>query len=131
MRKYSIMCFAAMLFIFVSLQMMTIDVPGLQAQSHNRLAVVISSTTSGNPPLVIEGYFIYVEDGKEIKNKIDKSGWGWNVFGEYIKEVHVRKVSGDGSFQIYVMENSKSVFESGSVSSLDPIVYEGKREIQQ
>jgi len=99
----------------------------LQAQSDNHLAVVIRSTTSGNPPLVVEGYFIYIENGKEIKRLIDKSGWGWNFFGEYIKEVHVRKVSGDGSFQIYVVENSKPVFESGSVSSRDPFIYEREK----
>ncbi len=127
MSRYPIRCFVAMVFFFVGLQIITINVPNLRAQSNNRLAIVICSTTSGNPPLVIEGYFIYIESGKEVKRMIDKTGWGWNFFGEYIKEVHVRKVSGDGSFQISVMENSNPVFESGSVSSLDPVIYEREK----
>ncbi len=124
MSRYPITCFISMVFLFVGLQIITIDVPDLLAQSNNRLAVVIGSTSTGNPPLVIEGHFIYIESGKEIKRKIDKTGWGWNFFGEYIKEIHVRKVSGNGSFQISAMENSEPVFESGSVSSLDPVIYE-------
>ncbi len=127
MSRYPITCFISMVFLFVGLQIITIEVPDLYAQSSNSLAVVISSTSAGNPPLVIEGYFIYIESGKEIKRKLDKTGWGWNFFGEYIKEVHVRKVSGDGSFQIYVVEDSKPVFESGSVSSLDPVIYEREK----
>ena len=127
MNKYPIRCFVSIIFLFIGLQIITLEVPDLQAQSDNHLAVVISSTTSGNPPLVVKGYFIYIENGKEIKRLIDKSGWGWNFFGEYIKEVHARKISGDGSFQIYVVENSKPVFESGSVSSLAPVIYEREK----
>ena len=123
MKKHSIRCFMVMVCFFTGLQILTIDVSNLPAGSDNKLAVVICSSTSPKNPLVIDGYFIYVKNGKEIKRKIDKSGWGWNVFGEYIKEVKVRKVSGDGSYQLYVMENSASIFESGSVSSCDPVVY--------
>ena len=124
MKKHSIRYFMIMVCVFTGLQILTIDVSSLPAESDNKLAVVICSTSSGKPPLVIEGYFIYVENGKEIKRKIDKSGYGWNVFGEYIKEVKVRKVSGEGSYHLYVMENSENIFDSGSVSSCDPVVYE-------
>jgi hypothetical protein len=123
-RNLRITCLTAFIIVIVALQLLTIHHSQSTAQSEHKLAVVICSTTTGNPPLVVEGSFIYVKDGKEITRKIDKTGWGWNVRGEYIKELQVSKISGNGSFQIYVIEDSVTLFESGPVDTLEPVHYE-------
>jgi hypothetical protein len=99
----------------------------ISAQTENKLAVVITSVSpSDEEPLNLRGYYIYVLKGKEVKEEIDKNAWGWNFEGDYIKEVRVEKVSGEGSFQLFVIENDEFIFESGSVDSKSPVVY--KRE---
>lgn len=99
----------------------------LVAQSTNRLAVVITSTAPSEKELPqLKGQYVYVSDGKEIKETIDKNGWGYNFEGEYIKKVIVQKIGGGGSYQVFVMENDSLIFESGTVSNANPVVY--KRE---
>ena len=99
----------------------------LFAQTENKLAVVITSVSPSNEnQLKLKGYYIYISKAKEIKEEIDKNAWGWNFEGDYIKEVKVKKVSGEGSFQLFVIENDQFIFESGTVETSEPVIY--KRE---
>jgi len=96
----------------------------LMAQSDNKLAVVITSTAPSVKELPqLNGHYTYISDGKEIKEKIDKNGWGYNFDGEYVKEVIVQKIGGGGSYQVFVMENDSLIFESGTVSTVDSVIY--------
>ena len=97
------------------------------AQTENKLAVVITSISpSDEKPLKLKGHYIYISKGKEVKEEIDKNAWGWNFEGDYIKEVKVEKASGEGSFQLFVIENDEFLFESASVETSEPVIY--KRE---
>jgi hypothetical protein len=72
---------------------------------------------------VLQGYFIYVAGGKEIKKEIDKNGWGWNFSGEYVKEVKVAKISGGGDFKLFIIENDVTIFDSGKITVSEPVIY--------
>ena len=107
--------------IGISCQILGIDLSDVQAQSDNKLAVVITATGGS---IKIKGYYVYVKDGQDIKRDIEKdNAWGWNFRGEYIKEVKVQKIAGDASYRLFVIENKETVFESDSVTSSEPIVY--------
>ncbi len=97
-----------------------------QAQSNNKLLAVVI-TASGNT-IKVKGYCVYVKDGKDFRKELEKdNAWGWNFRGEYIKEVKIQKVSGDASYRLFVMEGPKTVFESESISSHEPIIYKRKQ----
>ncbi|VAX20738.1 hypothetical protein MNBD_IGNAVI01-1104 [hydrothermal vent metagenome] len=106
-----------------------------QAQSNNRMLGVVVMVKGDS--IKLKGYCIYVKDGKEIRKKLEKdNAWGWNFHGEYIKEVKMQKISGDASFQLFIMEGDDSasgqpVFESDWVSSSKPITYKRKTPIQK
>ncbi|OQX85657.1 MAG: hypothetical protein B6D63_01820 [Candidatus Latescibacteria bacterium 4484_7] len=77
--------------------------------------------------IAVTGYCIYVKDGKEIERELEKdNAWGWSFRGEYIKEVKMQKVSGDASYELFVMEGDEMVFQSERTSSTDPIIYKRK-----
>ena len=101
-----------------------------QTQSNDKLLGVVIMV-NGNT-IKVKGYCIYVKEGKEIKKELEKdNAWGWNFRGEYIKEVKMQKVSGDASYQLFIMEGHDSasgqpVFESGSISSTEPVIYKRK-----
>ena len=101
-----------------------------QTQSNDKLLGVVIMV-NGNT-IKVKGYCIYVKEGKEIKKELEKdNAWGWNFRGEYIKEVKMQKVSGDASYQLFIMEghdsaSGQSVFESGSISSTEPVIYKRK-----
>ncbi len=104
-----------------------------QNPSQNKLLGVVAMV-KGNT-IDLEGYCIYVKDGKEVKKNLTKNNaWGWNFRGDYVKEVKLRKVSGDASFQLFVMEGKDAatgqpVFESDWISSTKPVIY--KRKVQK
>jgi|GEM_PF-1486902 hypothetical protein len=103
------------------------DVVKAESQSHNKLLAVVI-TANGNT-IKVKGYCIYVKDGQEIRKELEKdNAWGWNFRGEYIKEVKIRKVSGDASYRLFIMEgkSDQPVFESDTIISTEPVVY--KRE---
>ena len=101
-----------------------------QTQSNDKLLGVVIMV-NGNT-IKVKGYCIYVKGGKEIKKELEKDdAWGWNFRGEYIKEVKMQKVSGDASYQLFIMEGQDSasgqpVFESDSINSTEPIIYKRK-----
>ena len=97
-----------------------------KAQSNNILTIMLSTTSSGDHPK-IKGYYIYVKDGQDIREEIERvGGYGWNFFGEYIKELKVQMIGGDGTYQISIRENRVTVFESEQISTSDPVVYKKK-----
>jgi len=110
-------------FMFSS-QTISICLADEKAQSNNSLSIVLSTTSTGDHPK-IKGYYIYVKDGKDIRKEIERAGgWGWSFLGEYIKEVNVQMVAGDGTYQLLVRENRVTVFESERMSTSDPVIYQ-------
>jgi hypothetical protein len=99
------------------------------SQQQNKLAVVItSSSESVENPVEVKGYYIYLSKGKKIKEEINKNAWGWNFEGEYIDEVKVEKVKGEGAYQLFIIENDQTIYESGLKDSLEPIFYKKEKE---
>ncbi|GBD98667.1 hypothetical protein BMS3Abin07_00693 [bacterium BMS3Abin07] len=102
-----------------------------QTQPSDKLLGVVIMV-NGNT-IKVKGYCIYVKNGKEIRKELEKdNAWGWNFRGEYIKEVKIQKVSGDASYRLFIMEGKDSasgqpVFESGSISSDEPVIYKRKQ----
>ncbi len=89
------------------------------------LAVVVNVT---GKTIRVKGYCVYVKDGREVRKELEKdNAWGWSFRGEYVKEMEMRKVSGDASFKVFVMEGNDTVFESPSVSSFEPVRYSRKK----
>ena len=81
------------------------------AQANTSLSVMISSQSTGNHPK-IKGYYVYVKDGQKIRKEIERvGGWAWSFRGEYIKEVKVQMVAGDGSYQL-VVEKTERLFSN-------------------
>ena len=109
------------IFLAIILLFTTSDFSFSQPKSYNKLAVVI--TTNGNS-IKVKGFIVFMKDGKEIKKEIEKdNAWGWNFSGDYIEEVHIRKISGDASYHLFVIENNNFLFESKSIKSNKPVVY--------
>jgi hypothetical protein len=99
------------------------------SQQQNKLVVVItSSSESVENPVEVKGYYIYLSKGKKIKEEINKNAWGWNFEGEYIDEVKVEKVKGEGAYQLFIIENDQTIYESGLIDSLEPIFYKKEKE---
>lgn len=107
--------------------MLDTGVVSAQTQSNNNLLGVVIMV-NGNS-IKVKGYCVYVKNGKEIRKELKKdNAWGWNFRGDYIKEVKMQKVSGDASYQLFIMEGKDSssgqpVFESDSISSTVPVIY--------
>ena len=81
------------------------------AQSNTSLSIMISSQSTGNHPK-IKGYYVYVKDGQKIRKEIERvGGWAWSFPGEYIKEVKVQMVAGDGSYQL-LLEKTVRLFSN-------------------
>jgi hypothetical protein len=96
----------------------------LLAKPENKLAVVITSSAISPDELPqIKGYYLYLSDGKEMKEVIDKNGWGYNFDGEYIQEVLVQKIAGEGTYQLFIIENDSLIYESGTVVTADTVIY--------
>jgi len=109
------------IFLAIILLFTTSDFSLSQPKSYNKLAVVI--TANGNS-IKVKGIIVFMKDGKEIKKEIEKdNAWGWNFLGDYIEEVHIRKISGDASYHLFVIENNNFLFESKSIKSNKPVVY--------
>jgi len=76
------------------------------------------------------GSYVYVKDGKEIKEDLSGKGNISKAFrGDYVKSCTVRNDSNsqDGlGIQLTISEDGNTVFESDTVTNTDPIVYEKK-----
>ena len=122
--KWQLFRFLAISIVFMfSTPTVSVCLAEEKVQSNNILSVVLSTTSSGDHPQ-IKGYYIYVKDGKDIREEIERvGGWGWSFFGEYIKEVNVRMVGGDGIYKISIRENRVTIFESEHMSRSESVVY--------
>ncbi len=120
MKKEEQTAFGNIIF-FIILLCVTSNFLYSQPKTYNKLAVVI---TAKGDSIKIKGYIVYIKDGKEIKKKIEKeNAWGWNLKGDYIKEVKVQKIAGDASYHLFVIENNNFLFESKEIKSNQPVVY--------
>ena len=74
------------------------------------------------------GSYVYVKDGKEIKEDIHGKGNLSEAFwGDYVKSCTVQKTSdSDETIQLIISENGKKVFESKEIDNKDAIIYEKK-----
>ena len=106
-----------------SLQTVSVCLADENVQSNYSLSIMLSTQSTGDQPK-IKGYYIYVKDGKDIREEIERvGGWGWSFLGEYIKEVNLKMVGGDGKYKIAIRENRVTVFESEHMSLYDRVVY--------
>jgi len=121
--KYILFLLIMASFVFSSRTLGMIP-PDSHSGKENKLAVVVSAVGDS---IKVKGYYIYVRDGKEYRCEVEKdNAWGWNFTGDYIKKVEMRKVAGNASYRLYVIENGQMLFESRSIQSKKPIVYERK-----
>ncbi len=99
-----------------------------QKQSHDNLLSVVVMVTGDT--IQLQGYCLYLKDGKELRKDLTTdTAWGWNFRGDTIKKVEIRKVGGDASYRVFIMEgrdtaSAREVFSSDTISSTDPVVYE-------
>ncbi len=122
---------AAMIVLMLIWRIYGTDVKEAYARSSDKLLGIVVMVKGKD--IKLKGYCIYVKDGKEIRRELEKdNAWGWNFHGDYIKEVKIQKISGDASYRLFIMEgtnsaNGQPVFESESISSTEPVVYQRKR----
>lgn len=96
-------------------------IPGTTVKS--RILNIEVTGTAG--PGTFTGSYIFVQDGKEIKKNITNRGS--SQYGDYIKSCTVQKTNDSESvIQLTITEDGKTVFESGEVTNMTPIVYERK-----
>jgi hypothetical protein len=78
----------------------------------------------GHPPVTFEGYMIYLQGGKPVRDKIEDMGSG-NVTkivrGEAITYLEVRRTSPKGTMKVWVMENDDTLFETEHLDTDQPI----------
>ena len=85
---------------------------------------VLAPGTGGDS---FSGSFIYVNNGKEIKEAISGGNWSKVFRGDYIKSCTIQKTSDEQKWITgWVSEEGKKIFDSGTVESGAPIVYEKK-----
>lgn len=119
-----------LLMLFMLLSIHDNAVSKSKGLSENKLLGIIAIVNGSN--IELEGYCIYVKNGKEIKVRLKKNNaWGWNFRGDYVKEVKIRKISGDASFRLFIMEgdnsaSGKTVFESDVIRSGKEVIYKRK-----
>jgi hypothetical protein len=81
------------------------------------------TTTEKLPHLV--GHFKYFSKGEEIVQEIDiEGGKAWNFSGEYISEVKVQNIAGEGYFQLFVSEGGESLLATDAIEDDRVVVYE-------
>jgi len=123
--KYKSKNLALILFAFIMLH--GSFETGAKDLSGNKLLGIIAIVSGSD--IELEGYCVYVKDGKEIKVELKKNNaWGWNFRGDYIKEVKIKKISGNASYRLFITEgknsaDGKTVFESGVIHSGKEIIY--------
>jgi len=80
----------------------------------------------GNPPVTFEGYMIYLQGEKPLKDKIEDMGSG-NVTrivrGEVLTYLEVKRTSPKGTMSVTITIDDETVFETGQLPADEPIIY--------
>lgn len=79
-----------------------------------------------HPPVTFEGYMIYLQGGKPLRDKIKDMGSGnvtLIVRGEAITYLEVRRTSPKGEMKVTIMEDEDIIFETEQVKSDEPIIF--------
>jgi hypothetical protein len=97
------------------------------ATSGKEKSLTFSVVSSGS--LDVETYtgsYVYVKDGKETKQEMNGKGdFSKTFWGDYIKSCSVQKTSGK-SLKVEISEDGKPLFQSGTITGSEPVVYERK-----
>jgi uncharacterized protein (TIGR03435 family) len=98
--------------------------PATKAKSINILAMGSAMPDAGT----FTGAYVYVKDGKEIKEDMSGKGNLSKAFwGDYIKSCTVQKDSDSQDWiQLVISEDGQDIFKSEKVRTKDPIVWEKK-----
>ena len=97
------------------------------AQKSINLGVSVMGMFSTKSPGILTCSYVYLDDGQEktggfqCTNNLSQAFWG-----DSIKSCTVKKISGDGAFELLINENGKTVFDSDMVETNDSIAYEKK-----
>lgn len=80
----------------------------------------------GHPAVTFEGFMIYLQGGKPVREKIEDMGGG-NVTrivrGEALTYLEVRRTSAAGTIKIMIYEDEDLLFETESLNTAEPIVF--------
>jgi hypothetical protein len=98
--------------------------PATRAKSINILVTGSAMPDAGT----FTGAYVYVKDGKEIKEDMNGKGNLSQAFwGDYIKSCTVQKDSDSQDWiQLVISEDGQDIFKSEKVRTKDPVVYERK-----
>jgi hypothetical protein len=90
------------------------------------LNVSVMGETSPEP-VAFKGVYVYEASGVEVKDRFTGAGNISKAFkGQHVKGCAVQKTGGDGWIEVVISEGGEKVFESGQVTSKEPIVYKRK-----
>jgi hypothetical protein len=85
------------------------------------------TTSGGTTAVTFTGSYVYVKDGKEIKEDISGKGNRSEAFwGDYIKSCTVQRTSDTGKIKLLIAEGTNTVFKSPWVGTNTPIEYQHK-----
>lgn len=79
-----------------------------------------------HPPITFEGYMIYLQGNKPVRDKIEDMGGG-NVTrivrGEAITYLEVRRTSAKGEIKVKILEDEDVIFETEHLKGDEPIIF--------
>jgi len=91
------------------------------------LGISVMGLFTKETPGILTCSYVYVAGGKEKTGGFQcTNNWSTGFWGDTVKSCTVKKISGDGSFQLLINENGKTVFDSDMVETNDSISYEKK-----
>ena len=79
-----------------------------------------------HPPVTFEGYMIYLQGGKPLRDKIKDMGGGnvtLIVRGEAITYLEVRRTSAKGEMKVKILEDEDVIFETEQLNGDKPIIF--------
>jgi hypothetical protein len=80
-----------------------------------------------HPPVTFEGYMIYLQGGKPLRDKIKDMGGGnvtLIVRGEAITYLEVRRTSPKGEMKVKILEDENVIFETEQLKGDKPIIFQ-------
>jgi hypothetical protein len=91
------------------------------------LGVMVMGLFPNDHPGILKCAYVYLADRREKTGGFQcTNSWSTSFFGDTIKSCRVTKVSGEGSFELKIDEDGKTVFDSDMVETNPEIVYEKK-----